>query len=206
MCDMVRRVSRSGLVIGCVIAIATGACARDPIASICPPVLEGDLVISELRGAQSGADTYGQWVEIYNASPGDLDLEGLHVVFTRTDGKATSRVIVRRPLPIAAGGYVVIGRAADDQRPPRVDYGMGTDFTSAFYTTAKVELVACDVLIDDLQYTALPTMGTRALAVHPPDAAKNDADSAWCTDAEPNPDTTQLGLPGSPGAENPPCP
>lgn len=183
------------------------SCARDSITPICPAVAPGDLVISELRGAQSGggADTWGAWVELYNASGAPLDLEGLHVVFTRLDGGAISRAIVRRPLPLAAGGYVVIGRDADDARPPRVDYGMGTDFADSFYTAAHVAVLACDVAIDELTYPSLPTQGTRALGAHPPDATANDDAARWCVDAQANTDPTQHGLPGSPGAENPPC-
>ena len=171
---------------------------------MCPDVTAGQLVITEIRGAQSGGDTYGQWVEIYNASGAPLDLEGLHVVFTRVDGGATARAIVRRSLPVADGGYVVVGREPDDMLPPHVDYGMGTDFPTAWFTGGSIELDACGVMIDQAQYTSLPTTGTWALQ-GTPDATANDTTGNWCNDTEPNPDSTQLGLPGSPGAANPPC-
>ncbi len=187
------------------LACATPACVRDAEPALCPEVVKGDLVITELRGAQSGADTYGQWVELYNASGGELDLLGLHVLFTRIDGGATARVIVRRSLPVPAGGYVVLGRAADDDRPIVVDYGMGTDFAVSWFSTAGVQVTACDLEIDAMQYGALPTGGSYSLGVDPPTATANDTAASWCTNAQPGTDTTQLGLPGSPGAANPPC-
>ncbi len=198
--------SGRGPVVGGLAAIALGACARDSIAPVCPEAAAGDLVITELRGAQTGGDTYGQWVEIFNGSGGDLDLEGLHVVFTRADGGDVSRAIVRRSLPLAAGSYAVIGHADDAMRPVHVDYGMGTDFTSAWYAGGLVELDACGTMVDSFTYTSLPTSGTFELGVSPPDAAANNDTANWCIDTEPNPDTTQLGLPGSPGAANPSCP
>jgi len=197
---MFARVRRTGLIF----AIGLGACAREPVGEICPAVLEGQLIVTEIRGAQTGGDTYGQWVEIYNDSGGDLDLEGLHVVFTRMDGGASARAIVRRPLPLAAGSYAVIGRAPDDMRPARTDYGMGTDFPSAWFTSGSIEVQACGATIDRVTYTSLPTMGTRALR-GAPDPTANDTEANWCIDTEPNTDTTQLGLPGSPGEANPSC-
>jgi hypothetical protein len=177
-------------------AAAAGACARDSIAPICPPVVAGDQVNTEIRGAQTGTDDL-QWIELYNAGAAQ-DLEGLHLVLTRLDGAAVSRVIVRRPLEVAAGGYVVIGLGPDDLHAPPVDYGMGTDFAPAnLYTAAHVAVSACDTSIDELTYRSLPTGGTRAFGNQPPSAAANDADAGWCTDPSAQ---------GTPGAANPSCP
>ena len=141
--------SRPGEVVKLIAALAlVPACVRDAEPALCPDVVAGDLVITELRGAQTGSDTYGQWVELYNASGTDLDLRGLHVDFLRIDGGARARVIVRRSLPLAAGGYVVLGRAADDDRTLVMDYGMGTDFASSWFASAGVTVSACDVTVD----------------------------------------------------------
>jgi hypothetical protein len=184
---------------------ATPACVRDAEPAICPDVAKGDLVITELRGAQSGADTYGQWIELYNATGAELDLLGLQLEFKKLDGGATAHVIVRRSLSVAADGYVVLGRAADDDRPKGVDYGMGTDFATSWFNGAGITVTACGVKIDELLYTSLPTGGTYSLGAMPPTTAANDLATAWCTNATPGTDTTQLGLPGTPGAANPPC-
>lgn len=200
---------RTGLLSAAVLAAGLGGCVRDPVDAIYPGVGPGDLVVSEVRGEQTGADTYGQWLEIYNATAGDLDLEGLHVVLTRVDGGASADVIVRRSVPVSAGGYVVLGEVPDPPASPDFDYvsyGMGTDFTSAWYTAAKIDLTANDVVIDSVQYTSLPTVGTWSLGVTPPDATANDDPSNWCADTTPGTDTTKLGSPGTPGAANTPCP
>ncbi|MCE9580534.1 MAG: lamin tail domain-containing protein [Deltaproteobacteria bacterium] len=188
-------------------ALACGvpACVRDAEPALCPEVVAGDLVITELRGAQSGGDTYGQWVELYNASGADLDLLGLHLEFTRIDGGAATRVIVRDSLPVAAGGYVVLGRGSAADHPTVVDYPMGTDYAVSWFNAAGVKVTSCDLVIDAMQYSALPTGGTYSLGVAPPTATANDTAASWCTNAQPGTDTTQLGLPGSPGAANPPC-
>jgi hypothetical protein len=201
-------VLRAGLLSAAALAVGLGGCVRDPVDAVYPGVGPGDLVITEIRGEQTGGDTYGQWVEVYNATVGDLDLEGLHVVLTRVDGGATARVIVRRTLPVTAGGYVVLGETDDDgkTRPAHIDYGMGTDFTSAWYSAGTIELTANDVSIDAVQYMSLPSAGTWSLGVDPPDATTNDDPTRWCADTTPGTDTTQLGLPGTPGAANTPCP
>ena len=188
-------------------ALACGlpACVRDAAPVLCPEVVAGDLVITELRGAQSVIDTSGQWLELYNASGGDLDLQGLHLEFTRIDGGAETRVIVRDSLPVAAGDYVVLGRGSAANHPSVVDYPMGTDYAVSWFNAAGVKVTSCDLVIDAMQYSGLPTSGTYSLGVDPPTAAANDLAASWCTNAQPGTDTTQTGLPGSPGAANPPC-
>jgi hypothetical protein len=78
------------------------------------------------------------------------------------------------------------------------------------FANARLQLHACDQLVDELLYVELPTMGTfsydGALA---PDAHDNDDLSRWCTDETEAPTggpQTATGRPGSGGEANPPCP
>ncbi len=207
---------RRGLHIGGVVGLLlAGGCGREQADEICPPVGVGDLVVSEIRGSQADANSnldQGQWIELYNASGGEVDLHGLHLRFVRLDGSGEGRVIVRRSLVVAAGDRAVLSFFGDDVRPVHTDYGWFPDFLTSSGTAQSIhgsgviDVVACDLRIDRVRTDGLPTAGTWALGVEPPDATTNDDPAAWCVDATDDADPTTIGLPGTPGASNPPCP
>ncbi|MCA9679217.1 MAG: lamin tail domain-containing protein [Kofleriaceae bacterium] len=187
-------------------ALLASACARDPEPEICPAAGPGDLVISEVRGPQAGGDTWGQWVELYNASGATLDLEGTVVDLVSVDGSHRYRILVRRGLEVGAGAYAVIGDFPDATRPTHVDYGAGYDLDGAFPATGGLTVTGCGgEVLDRLVFDGLPPTGTWSLGDDPPTADGNDDPTAWCADTTPG-DTTELGLPGTPGAANHPCP
>jgi hypothetical protein len=178
------------------------ACARDPVDSACPDVRVGELVVSEIRGDQTGTtDTIGQWIELYNASGRQLDLSGLTVKLRKIDGGSEAHIIVRAPaLTVDAGAYVVLG-AYTGTLPPYADYGYLLDFSSNLYAAAAIELEACGVLIDRAVYRLLPGQGTWAFdGNQTPDATANDDEGAWCADS------AGVGSPGTPRERNNPCP
>ena len=72
--------------------------------------------------------------------------------------------------------------------------------------SGDVRVEACGVLIDRVVWTDLPDSGTYALGLAPPDATGNDTAGNWCTDATDDTDPTTIGLPGTPGESNHPCP
>lgn len=170
------------------------ACAREPL-DTCPDVAPGDLVVTEVRSDDDA--TNGSWVELFNASGRSLALEGLKVRFRKKDGSGEFPALVRRPLTVAAGDYVVLGRYFDNQRPAHVDYGFLDDYEGQWLGAAAVDVEACGERIDLAQYDVLPEEGTFSFGGTPPDAVTNDDSRNWCTD--PTPD-------GTPGAENTPCP
>lgn len=173
-------------------AVAVGGCTTEPLPDVCPNVEVGELVISELRGDQADpADSFGEYVELYNASGKTVDLLGtrLHV---RSIGGDERELLVRESLELAAGGYAV--------------FLLGpTDF---LFAGGYVEFEACGELIDQTFYDegTLPNAGTLACgnASNPPDADANDERDSpcWCVDAEPDPTLFGIGLPGSPGSAN----
>jgi len=174
------------------------ACVRGPADEICPTAGSGDLVVTELRGEQSGGDTWGQWIELHNATGASMDLEGIAVELVSIDGGTDMHMLVRHALPVAAGDYVVLGAFADDvTRPAHVDYGFGSDFSKQFPSSGAVTVTACETQLDHVVFDNLPTMGTWSL---------DPATGTWCNDMSPNTDSTQLGLPGTPGAANHACP
>ncbi|MBP6630872.1 MAG: hypothetical protein KA297_15670 [Kofleriaceae bacterium] len=183
---------------------APAGCTRDAAPALCPDVVAGELVVSELRGEQTGSDSQGQWIELYNASGTELDLLGLRVLWRRLDGSDSDTVLVRRSLLVAPDGYVVLGAGLDADRPSYVDYGVAGDLPGAIMPSAAVDLIACDVLIDRLTYSGLTRTGTYSLGPTPPTADGNDLSTAWCNNE--TVDGTGLAAPGTPGAANPPCP
>ncbi|NVB36203.1 lamin tail domain-containing protein [Pseudenhygromyxa sp. WMMC2535] len=205
------------------------ACVREPLPEICPVVEEGDLVISELRGVSANAsDTFGQYIEVYNAGDHSVDLQGM-VIRLRSSGGDELEVFVRESVPLAAGGYAVLGPGDPDDPPTWMDYALGWDISGGDpapedggdpvfpkdllrYDAAFIELEACEDLIDSVYYAAddLPADGTLACgnAEAPPSAASNDAvedGACWCVDdleADPDYPLFGLGLPGTPGRAN----
>lgn len=178
------------------IALVVG-CTRDPVPAECPDVVPGDLVVTEIRGPQSPEDAAGVWIELYNASGDTIDLEGTKVRFRKKDGSSEVPVLVRRSLPVAAGGYAVLGLVNDDDtRPAHIDYGFATDFHQGFLPAAAVDVEACGMRIERATYDVLPKTGTYSLGIAP-NADDNDIPASWCVNA-----TAE----GTPQQANPPCP
>ncbi len=71
----------------------------------------GDLVINEiLQNPAYVSDTDGEWFELYNATDSDIDIDG----WTLRDNDSDSHVVDNGgPLLVPAGGYLVLGRNAD---------------------------------------------------------------------------------------------
>lgn len=194
---------------------------REPVEEICPAVGPGDLVVTEIRGSQSGADTYGQWIEIHNTTNESFDLRGLKIRMYRLDGGGELILLLRDDeVPIDAQQYVVVGHHDPARLPSFVDTTIFADYSSkstdghvqprSLYTDAVIELIACGTEIDRMFYRDLPTAGTFALdGAQKPTAEANDDPDSWCTDDnEPDDDgpQTEVGLRGTPGEANPPCP
>lgn len=68
----------------------------------------GDVIVTEImRNPDAVSDTYGEWIELYNPTGFDIDIDG----WTVGDGQSEEHTIdAGGPLVIAAGGFVVLGR------------------------------------------------------------------------------------------------
>ena len=199
------------------LAALAAACVRPALTEGCPDIEPGDLVVSEIYGNQANS-SYVQWIEVYNASDEPIPLAGLRFSFVRLDDTRPVAFLVRdEALEVAPGDYVVIG-GGDLQTETYLDYDYTLDYYSKnpetqritvrdLYGAARLRLDLCDVVLDKLVYAGLPNAGSLALdGARPPDAAANDDSRVgWCVDAREGP-PTEIGLPGSPGEANPPCP
>jgi uncharacterized protein len=67
----------------------------------------GDVVISEIMNNPAAVpDAQGEWLELYNGTGTDIDLNGWQIA----DSATTHTISADPPLVISAGGYVVLGR------------------------------------------------------------------------------------------------
>jgi hypothetical protein len=191
-------------------AVLPFACVREPLTGGCPDLAAGELVITEIRGEQAGS--YRQWMELYNASDRELSLGGLRVRFVPFDGSAPTGFFLRdAELTLAPGAYAVLG-GAGAAPVDYIDYDYTRDFHSASNPDSPTslpgggffELTACDELIDQVRVDLLPNPGTWFLT-GAPGADANDDVAAWCVD-DFTVANTGVGVRGTPGEANPPCP
>ncbi len=183
--------SLSILIGGCL-----AGCVRDPETAECPELAPGDLVVTEIRGPQTPDDRDGPWIELFNASAGAIDLEGMKIRFRRKDGSSEVPVLVRRPVSFGPGEYVVLGLFDDAERPGFAAYGFQNDFHETWLDAAAIDVDTCGERVDLATYDSLPSIGTFSFG-GAPDSNQNDDLGQWCTDP------SSL---GTPGAANIACP
>lgn len=187
-------------------AVIFGACDNDPIEVPCPDVETGDLIVTEVRGSQTGNDEFGEWIELHNPTERSLDLTGLSLSITKLDGSSDAALLVRTPISLAPGGYLVLGRHNNDNLPDHVDYGYENDVTRSLFDSGAIRVSSCGKEIDLAVYRNLPTKGSRILnGALLPNADDNSTDINWCIDGRADLDTPISGFRGSPKKANPFC-
>ena len=142
----------------------------------------GDLVITEVfADSAGGADEGKEWFELYNHTGGPVELEGLELVSSRTDGTAAQTHSMRE-LVIAPGQYLTLGNAAPDNAPPYVDYGYGDDLGSLYNSGGGELALRCGATeVDAVTYTDVKSGHSRELTdAQVPDATLDDDPANWC--------------------------
>lgn len=185
------------IAVACVLA---PGCVRDAADAQCPALAKGDLVVTEIGGPQTGNDLLVPWIEIYNASGGPVDLQGIRIRFRKPSGSGEIVTIVRRSLPVAAESYTTLGVDPDDQLESYLDYDL--DYQGSWLTAAAVDVEACGELINRARYTSLPKTGTYSFGAMPPDPDATEDPTRWCIDTTVNAGS----FPGSPKRANIACP
>lgn len=169
----------------------------------------GAVVITELmKDPNFVTDTRGEWIELHNALPWRVNIEGWKL----TDDAGNQVVLSNgglgmRMLP---GDYLVLGSNGD----PAQNGGVVVDFVYPSFSLGngadQIMLVKPDgTLIDRVDYddgVAWPDDAGRSISLSGGvlDALQNDDGAQWCPGSAPwngtNPDL------GSPGLPNPVCP
>jgi len=165
----------------------------------------GDLVFSEfMPDPVQVSDAAGEWVEIYNTSGGLLDLGGFELHDDGTDSH-----IIQGPLPIAAGGRVVLARNEETAS----NGGIVADYEySGFVLENSADELVLSYLgaeVDRFDYALSSWSGIagHAVSLDPdlgaPDGLLNDVPANWCGSMEP---VASIGSDyGTPGQVNDSC-
>lgn len=178
-----------------VIVVAGDGCSSDTSGPACH-LIQGDLVISEIMANPSGDDTGLEWFEIYNTTGKIVDLAGLTVVASKTDGTGASQFQIAE-LMVAAGAYAVLGDTTPDLKPPYVDYGYGTGLGELRNADGLIALKCGDTVVDQATYATAPDSASLELSGSmAPDALANDSATNWCA-ATTNYDGLNHGTPGT---------
>lgn len=167
-----------------------------------PDLAPGDLVISEVMyNPTKVADDVGEWFEITNVTPNDLDLGGLQI--TSSD----KTFVVPAGTPIQGGGRIVIGAELDTAInggvAVQVAYGKVLGLTNG---ADDLVLTSNGVVVDSLVWSTSagwPSLSGVSLTLSPAllTATDNDLPGSWCGS------TTLManGEKGTPGAANDLC-
>jgi hypothetical protein len=94
-------------------------------------------------------DSVGEWIEIYNATASDIDLDGMELLDADFDNHVISGTVI-----VPAGGFVVLGTNDDPSQNGGID--VAYEYSNFFLGNSgdEVYLVDDDVLIDGFCYTA----------------------------------------------------
>jgi hypothetical protein len=193
-------------VLGACVALAFVSCGPakpvDPAASACRSLIAGDLVVTEFLADPPGADDGQEWIEVYNATTGKLDLKGLTVYASRTDGSAEKAHTIASGT-VEPGKYFVLGSQAAADVPTYVNYAFGEALGALPNTKGRLGLRCVKTVIDEVNYDEAAKTGHSSSlnGDRVPDSAGNDDAANFCDGSvEYSP-----GLFGTPGNKNSSC-
>ena len=161
------------------------------------------IVINEImQNPGAVADGEGEWFEIFNAEPTDVNIDG----WTISDNDTDSHVITNGgPLIIPAGGYLVLGNNADFS----TNGGVNIDYQYSGFILANgadevVLTMVGNVEIDRVEYddgSTFPDPNGASMALIDP-VLDNNIGSNWEASSTPFGDG-DLGTPGATNATDP---
>lgn len=189
----------------------SAALARPPAEALQagPPAQSGHVVITEImKDPNSVSDARGEWIEVYNALPWRVNLEG----WVLSDDSGSAHVIATggTGLRMAPGAYLVLGNSTD----MGLNGGIHVDYAWSSFSLGngadQIVLSRPDgTLVDRVAYddgVAWPDLAGRSISlkISARDALRNDDPLNWChsssTISPTNADT------GTPHLDNDACP
>jgi len=166
--------------------------------------IAGDIVVTEfMNDSDAVSDTVGEWLELYNTTGSDIDLNGWTLKDDGSDSHTFTTSII-----VPAGSYFVMGRGADSTVNGGVNldhsYGDGV-FTMANGADEIVLLSPSSVEIDRIVYGVggFPDGGPGfSISLDPNQlAGDNNLAANWCLSTS----VFGAGDLGTPGVENDAC-
>jgi hypothetical protein len=171
--------------------------------------LPGDLVISEIMNNPTTiADTDGEWLEIYNASGGPIDLQGLAIRHQNPAVDPAAVETIGASVVIAPGGYVVLGINGNTA----TNGNIGVDYV--YSASVSLNNTADYVAIEDASSTVIDEVSYDEASGLDPNGASRSLDPLFLNDFDNDTDahfcaaTSALPMSnfGTPGAPNDACP
>ena len=164
----------------------------------------GDVRITEILANPRGPDGQQEYIELFNATAGELDISGTVLLTSRRDGTA-ERGHTIGTLRLAPGDYVVLG-SATPELPEHLDYSYGTALGALRNTEARGALLCGATVIAETEYAiateghALERDGGGGSLLY-----QDGPTDRWCTSSETGLEPI-VGNFGTPGAPNRTCP
>ena len=161
-----------------------------------PP--SGEVIITEfMANPDALVDDLGEWMEFYNTTPSDIDLEGYTVVRVGSSNEFT----ISGSLVVPSMGYIVLVNNAQATATNDYVYS-GFSMTN---TGGQIQLQAPDgTVVFDISYTGGKVAAGASAQLDP--GSLNSADYSnmdnWCLGTQ----AYASGDLGTPGAENTACP
>jgi hypothetical protein len=171
----------------------------------------GDLVINELMtdpDACGDRDNAGEYIEVYNATSGSVDLNCL-VMSDAGDAFA----YIESPTIVSAGGYAVLQRRGETYCYTDAIAASGAAMASYRKSltlnndTDTITLSFGDIVFDEVSYVGTGddswplavgvSMGFNADLLESTPGALNDDEANWCLSLEGIGSTSDLGTPGT---------
>ncbi|HUH04819.1 MAG TPA: lamin tail domain-containing protein, partial [Kofleriaceae bacterium] len=178
----------------------------DDLPACAANLLAGDLVITEVFADAVGEDEGKEWFEIYNATNQTLDLAGVVLTASKSNGEDAATHVMTQQI-IDPGQYLVLGGVAPEFRPSYVDYGYGPDLRVGSSrglpnSDGKLELKCDVVIVDEMTWSSSSSGKSRALdGSRAPDYNINDDQMLWCDSVT----EFELGSFGTPKGPNDAC-
>ncbi|MCY2961722.1 MAG: lamin tail domain-containing protein [Planctomycetota bacterium] len=174
-----------------------------------PPPQSGQVVITEfMKDPSSVSDARGEWIEVYNALPWRVNLEG----WVLSDDSGATHVISTggAGLRMAPGAYLVLGNNSD----PALNGGVQVDYVWSSFSLSngadQIVLSRADgTLVDRVAYddgVLWPDLAGRSISLKlvARDVVMNDDPANWCHSSSAI-SATNADL-GTPRRDNDACP
>jgi len=164
-----------------------------------------------MKNPSAQGDSVGEWIEVYNSTAADIDMEGLMLLDNGTDD-----YLIDAPVIVPAGGFAVLacdataldGTGKTDPPDHEYDYGsyaLGNTADEVILATFGTDGSDGDI-IDEVWYdtSSFPNTAGASLSLDPDnyDDVLNDDGENWCVGAS----AYATGDDGTPGSDNDDCP